>query len=68
MKIEYSGCKDTQKNVKSKIFPLIFFANVYVHRICPKLKVFLGRGYSVSIWTNSGRTSSFSVCMVMSLK
>lgn len=42
MKIEYSGCKDTQKNVKSKIFPLIFFANVYVHRIFPKLKVFLG--------------------------
>ena len=42
MKIEYSGCKDTQKYVKSKIFPLIFFANVYVHRIFPKLKVFFG--------------------------
>lgn len=33
MKIEYSGCKDTQKNVKYKTFPLVFFANVYVNSI-----------------------------------
>ena len=33
MKIEYSGCKDTQKNVKSETFLSIFFANVYVNSI-----------------------------------
>ena len=33
MKIEYSGCKDTQKNVKAKMFLFIFFANDYVNSV-----------------------------------